>query len=555
MMARIAGMAAASRSIALKPLAALISAGFLLSVPAHAVDFGHSRLLSASGQPLRVDVPIRNLSADDLRQLQVSPAPEEAWKRTGLTPPVPLLSLQVELLPGTDDSNRVARLQSSQPFNGQIADILIDVVTAAGRLQHQVSLLAQPHGTPLQPPAAGASAQSGGASASPAGATVPGASSIHVRKGDTLFSLARRHAVPGVSVWQMMAALYNVNPQAFIKGNMNLVKAGATLAVPDASALTALSNAEARALFREHDQAFRSGKRIEASSAEASAVAADDASAKSGTVGRDAPAATEAASGEPRDQLKLSAASNGVNGAVGAASGAAGRTDDDRLATRRNVEESGERIAQLEDNVRNLNQALQAQGHAAQDAVAEGVKAVGQTLSEVVDAVAGSGETEGSAASSGNGGGNVAAAAGTAAGNGSAAANGAASADGAASGNGSASGNGASAGSGTVIVPGSAAQALEQAQTQAQAGAGDARGANGAETGSWFGRHLLGILTGLLALLVLIVAWLLRRANAKADEREAAGSGQITESMIQEKLENIDLDLQDSGKPESDRQA
>src|SRR5690606_15131826 len=111
-MTRSTGMAAVSRSLVLKPLAALVSAAVLSSVPAYAVDFGHSRLLSASGQPLRVDVPLNNLSADDLRQLQVSPAPEAAWTQAGLTPPVALQSIQVQVLPGTDDSTRIARLQS-----------------------------------------------------------------------------------------------------------------------------------------------------------------------------------------------------------------------------------------------------------------------------------------------------------------------------------------------------------------------------------------------------------------------------------------------------------
>src|SRR5690606_30206501 len=59
-----------------------------------------------------------------------------------------------------------------------------------------------------------------------------------------------------VTVYQMMMALQRSNPQAFIQDNVNLVKAGATLTMPDMDVLTALSDREARRLFLQHAQAF-----------------------------------------------------------------------------------------------------------------------------------------------------------------------------------------------------------------------------------------------------------------------------------------------------------
>src|SRR5690606_14525883 len=147
-------------------------------------------------------------------------------------------------------------------------------------------------------------------------------------------------------------------------------------------------------------------------------------------------------------------------------------------------------------------------GSAAQHAVADGARAVGQTLSEMADTVASSTAEAGTTANTGT----------------NAASTAVASSESSSSG-------------GNSILPGGAAQAV------AQADAGSASAQEEA-TGSWFGRHMLGILTAVLALLALIVAWLLRRANTKAEERESSGSGQITEEMIQEKLDRIDMDLQ-----------
>src|SRR5690606_35966243 len=79
---------------------------------------------------------------------------------------------------------------------------------------------------------------------------------ISVRSGDTMFAIAQRNAVQGVTVYQMMMALQRSNPQAFIQDNVNLVKAGATLTMPDMAVLTALSDREARRIFQQHAQAF-----------------------------------------------------------------------------------------------------------------------------------------------------------------------------------------------------------------------------------------------------------------------------------------------------------
>src|SRR5690606_13872115 len=59
---------------------------------------------------------------------------------------------------------------------------------------------------------------------------------------------------------------------------------------------------------------------------------------------------------------------------------------------------------------------------------------------------------------------------------------------------------------------------------------------------SWIQDHLLGVMTGLLALIVLIIAWLLRRANAARDEADA--QPRVTEAMVRERIQDIDLDLE-----------
>ena len=82
----------------------------------------------------------------------------------------------------------------------------------------------------------------------PAGAP-GGQGSVRVKPGDTLGGIAQQVRPEGVSLDQMLVALFRANPQAFIGSNLNLVKAGAVLEVPGAEQIAAVSPREARSLI------------------------------------------------------------------------------------------------------------------------------------------------------------------------------------------------------------------------------------------------------------------------------------------------------------------
>src|SRR5690606_9311817 len=194
--------------------------------------------------------------------------------------------------------------------------------------------------------------------------------SIRVKRGDTLFAISRRNAVQGVTVYQMMVALQRANPKAFIHDNMNLVRAGATLHMPDRAALIAVSDAEARRIFVRQAQAFAQYRQRLAAQR---AALAQPGSAEQGRVGSvDTPNDFNSGS-VARDQLVLSMP------------GRSDAADDQQAATSKNIRESQQRVSQLEENVKSLNQALRSQGEAARSAVVEGVTSLGESLSEVAE--------------------------------------------------------------------------------------------------------------------------------------------------------------------------
>jgi pilus assembly protein FimV len=83
-----------------------------------------------------------------------------------------------------------------------------------------------------------------------AAAQAPEGSDVYrVRSGDTLGRIAARTQQPGVSLDQMLVALFRGNPQAFMGDNMNRLKAGSVLSVPSAEDAGSTSAAEARQLI------------------------------------------------------------------------------------------------------------------------------------------------------------------------------------------------------------------------------------------------------------------------------------------------------------------
>ena len=75
-----------------------------------------------------------------------------------------------------------------------------------------------------------------------------------VASGQTLWSLAAAHRPDAVTVQQMMLALLRENPEAFADGNVNRLRRGAVLRLPDAASLQAVSAREAFAeIQRQHE--------------------------------------------------------------------------------------------------------------------------------------------------------------------------------------------------------------------------------------------------------------------------------------------------------------
>lgn len=247
--------------------ACILSAGAAAvfgALSVQAATLGHSRVSSLAHQPLRIVVQIKGLTQSELTSLSAQIAPAAAWQEAGLTPPVGLDSLNTHFIPGPTLDSMQLVVQSDQPAQSSVLDVLVDIKTNMSTQRHQVSVLQAQQNTPVHlaaaasaPRATPPTTQSGQSNSENSSATLaPATQQLQVRKGQNLYGIARqlRHAL--YSDQQMMAALVQANPEAFIQGNMNLLRAGATLTVPDVDTVAAISPQQARQLYQQHLQSF-----------------------------------------------------------------------------------------------------------------------------------------------------------------------------------------------------------------------------------------------------------------------------------------------------------
>ncbi|WP_144633341.1 FimV family protein [Bordetella genomosp. 13] len=440
-------------------LALALAIGASACVDAQAARAGHARVVSSPGEPMRIEVPLLDLTADEAASLQVQLADAAAWQRAGLQPPAPLADTRVTL-EGSGAARRLVRISASQPITTPTIDVLLDLRSGAGQRQMQVTLL-----VPARDAEAGVRRAAVQPAAAASGSAQPArrVDDVTVRPGQTLSGIAARNAVADASIYQMLVALWQANPQAFIQNNMNLVRAGETLTIPDAATVRAIDPAEARRIFVEQAAAYeRYRARLGAAAGAGAAVPRADGS--SGQV--DGAGNARAAAQPPaQDRLRLSNA-----GAAGGASpDAAG---DVRASEQRAMSDARQRVDTLQSNVDALNRAAAGQGGAAGgQGAGSGSQGAGAAGGGQGGSASGAPNQGGAAQASSNGAASGSAGAGAAAGSAAGAAAGIAAAGGSAAG-----GGGASMGANGAAAGGNAAGA-----TGAQAG--NAAGVNGAAAG------------------------------------------------------------------------
>lgn len=232
-----------------KLVLAMAAASALSSSMANALGLGELTLKSAQNQPLEAEIEL--LDVRDLTAAQLAPslAPPEEFAKAGVNFSSALQDLR--FTPVINPNGRsVLRVTSSQPMPGPVVKFLVQVMWPQGRLLRDYSVLLD------QAKAQGPQAATGTVAAATTG---PG--SYTTQRRDTLWQIAARNAQGG-SIQQTMIAIQALNPDAFIGNNINQLKVGQVLRLPDQQQIQSIAQGEANREVAEQYAAWREGRRL-----------------------------------------------------------------------------------------------------------------------------------------------------------------------------------------------------------------------------------------------------------------------------------------------------
>ncbi len=286
----------------------------LWSSQAFALGLGEIRIDSALNEPLRAEIELLAASPDELTDLKITLASDATFERYGLDRPFFLSELQFQIFRTGRAEGNIIRVTSPSPITEPFVTFLIEANWPSGRLLREYTVLLDPptfappaasqpapavaapertqpadsarierqpaapaaadpqpaptpapvrpaaRPAPVEEPAAPADTAPTPIPADPAPAPVseapfpaPAGDELVVQRGDTLWGVASRMRPDSrLTMNQTMLAIFEANPDAF-GGNINLLRAGATLRMPSADAIFAIDRGDAlREAARQH---------------------------------------------------------------------------------------------------------------------------------------------------------------------------------------------------------------------------------------------------------------------------------------------------------------
>ena len=180
-----------------------------------------------------------------------------------------------------------------------------------------------------------------------------------IRQGDTLGKIAGKYKPDGVSLEQMLVALHRKNPDAFIKNNMNLLRSGRILSMPDTAEIKKTGESEAKKIVVAQSLNFNAYRdklsSIVSESAPETAPEPKQAASHKITAKVNELPTQESTS---QDKLKLSKAKSDAQAKQQA-------SEEDKIIKQKAIDEANARVRELEKNTADLQKILDTKAAAA----------------------------------------------------------------------------------------------------------------------------------------------------------------------------------------------
>lgn len=381
-------------------ISALISAGVIFAPQtAQAVGLGKLTVMSGLGQPFRGEIELLAVDRNEEGSLAARLAPPEVFQEAKVERSLALISLRFNV-EQKKTGQWFVKLTSPQPINEPFLDMLVEVNWPSGRLLREYTILLDPPGLAVEQQAAvpvevpvgkqlsaaegekavlpasaemvpakdkrakGEKARAARVEAKPVtqGETKPAAQGEvkgetygPVKSGETLGKIAASVKTEGVNVEQMLVALYRANQQAFASNNMNRLKTGQILRIPEAGEVSSLDKSETSKEIRAQAADWNAYRQKLAGAVEGAKPVHEEQVRQAAGGKITAAVEDKAAAREPaKDVLKLSKSES-----IGGKPGKDVAVQDDLIARDKAMREANQRISELEKNIKDMQRLLE----------------------------------------------------------------------------------------------------------------------------------------------------------------------------------------------------
>jgi pilus assembly protein FimV len=259
---------------------ALTVVSLLAPVSGHTLGIGDIRVRSTLNQNLNAEISLVASRGENPSNIKVNLAPPEKFDEAGV--PWSYFLSKIRFQPVVKpNGSMVIKVTSGEALKEPYLNFLLEVSWPKGNLYREFTVLVDPPSDYRQPayqepaypltsnyentppqqqdyvlqhrPAKHAIRPRRSSAGSYGGQIV-------ARRNDTLWNVAERARGAGVSVEQMMVALYEKNPHAFYQQNVNALSAGKTLKIPEKDVVQQISRQEALAEFGRHNEAWNNNR-------------------------------------------------------------------------------------------------------------------------------------------------------------------------------------------------------------------------------------------------------------------------------------------------------
>ena len=285
--------------MARKFAAVVFSLGCIHASSSFALGLGELKLESFLNEPLKAEVNLLNTGGLHADEIRIRLATREDFERMGVERAYFLTSIQFDVAVDAQGRGTIS-ISSDDPVLEPYLDFIIEARWPSGRLLREYTVLVDPplfdttspvvsatqrvaevEGTPL-PDDSGKKSQDPAATSgtrvdikksglapgempdrdfsADTSATPRSGAKYMIHRDDTLWEIAAAAKPSGASVHQTMLDIQRLNPNAFIDGNINRIKAGYIVYLPSEDDISSKDLAAALAEVKQQNEDWQAGR-------------------------------------------------------------------------------------------------------------------------------------------------------------------------------------------------------------------------------------------------------------------------------------------------------